>query len=529
MRRYTIEFLKGAGFAALVSAGLCTGPAAAQQQTTLRLVPQADLRNIDPVWTTAAITRNHGYMVYDVLFSMDSTFTPKPQMVDSWTVSPDGMTYSFTLRSGMKWHDGTPVRGADAAQSIKRWAVKSGDGKVMMNRVASLEATGDLTFQLVLKEKFGLVLHILANPVLPAFIMRESDAKISADEQVKEAIGSGPFIFKKEEWVPGNKVVYVKNKDYVARSEPVNGFAGGKAPKVDRVEWIYIPDTNTATQALLAGEVDAYEIPPFDLLPLLKRDPNIVVAVLDNVGTMGHVRPNHLHPPFNNVKVRQAMGYTVDQKAYLAAMVGAREYEKECYAVFMCGSPLETSAGAAPFMKPDYEKSKQLLKEAGYNNEPIILLAPTDQQIIFNIAQVAAEQLRKGGFNIEMQSMDWSTLTSRRPNKSAPGPGSPGWHLFPTWWTGIPLSSPVSNLPLAGDANWFGWYNDSEIEKLRAEFLAAGSPQEQKAIAEKLQLRYYEQVPYLNTGQFFKPVAYRKNLVGVPNATEFVLWNIEKK
>jgi peptide/nickel transport system substrate-binding protein len=506
---------------------LWIGGAAAQ--STLKLVPQADLRNIDPMWTTAAITRNHGYMIYDVLFSPDSKFEQKPQMVDTWSASADGLTYTFKLRPGMKFHDGSPVTAKDVTLSLKRWAVRSGDGKVMMARVASLEPKDDLSFEMKLKEKFGLVISVLGNPVLPAYIMRSSDAMVSPDEQVKEAIGSGPFVFVKDEWVPGNKVVYRKNAAYVARPEPSDGFSGAKAAKVDRAEWIYIPDTSTATQALIKGEVDAYEIPPIDLLPLLKRDRNITVKILDPLGTMGHLRFNHLHPPFNNPKVRQAAALAIDQKAFLAGMIGNPEYEKECFAVFMCGSLYETDVAAAPWMKKDTQKAKQLLAEAGYKGEPIVLMDPTDQQIIHNIAIVAAQSLKEAGFNVDLQSMDWSTLTTRRTNKQAPGAGSPGWHIFPTWWTGFPMANPITNIALAGDAGWFGWFSDAEVEKLRSDFIAAPNLAEQKKVIEALQRRYYEQFPYLNTGQFFKPVAWRNNLAGVPNATELVLWNIEKK
>ncbi|MSP50770.1 MAG: ABC transporter substrate-binding protein [Alphaproteobacteria bacterium] len=511
----------------ILAAGLLALPALAQ--STLRLVPQADLKNIDPIWTTAAITRNHGYMIYDVLFAPDSKFTYKPQMVETHTVAPDGMKYSFTLRKGMTWHDGTPVTAKDAVQSIKRWAVKSGDGKVMMAHVGSLEAKDDLTFEMTLSKKFGLVIETLGNPVLPCFIMREADAKISADEQVKEPVGSGPFVFAKDEWVPGNKVVYKKNPKYVARTEPSDGYSGAKVAKVDRVEWLYIPDTAIATQALLKGEVDAYEIPPIDLLQMLKKDPNITVKVLDNFGSIGHLRFNMLHPPFNDARIRRAALLAIDQKAFLGAMIGNPEYERECFAVFVCGSKYETQVASEPYRKADPAKAKQLLAEAGYKGEPIVLMDPTDQQIIHHIAIVAAESLKKAGFTVDLQAMDWSTLTTRRTRKDAAGTGSLGWHIFPTWWTGIPMASPISNLPLAGDAGWFGWYSDPEIEKLRADFLAAADQKAQMEVIEKLQARYYDQVPYLNTGQFLKPVAWRNNLVGVPNATELVLWNIEKK
>ena len=506
----------------------------AQAETVLKLVPQADLKNIDPIWTTASITNNHGYMVYDVLYALDENLEPQPQMIDNHVVSDDGMTYTFTLREGMMFHDGSPVEAADAVASIKRWAQKRSDGLAMMERAESLEATDARTFVLKLKEKFGPAIQVLANPTLPMFVMRAEEAATDPNEQVTNIIGSGPFIFEKDQWVPGDKVVYSKFDKYVPRNEPSSGFAGGKVVKVDKVEWIYIPDTNTATQALITGEVDAYEIPPIDLLPMLEADPNIEIKVLDKLGKMGHIRPNHRYPPFNNVKARQALQLLVDQKAFLAAQVGNPMFEVECYSVFMCNSPFSITDYAEPWMKQDKEKAKQLMSEAGYNGEKIIVLVPTDQQIIYNNILVMIDLLKEIGVNVEAQSMDWSTLTSRRPKTEDPNAEpNVGWHIFPTWWTGYNMSSPLTNQPLVatGDTKsaWFGWPEDKMTEDLRSQFIAAGNKEEQMAAINGLQKRFYEHIHYINTGQFVTPVAWRKNLKGVPNALLFVAWNIEKE
>jgi peptide/nickel transport system substrate-binding protein len=528
--RYLRQGLTKGLAAAAVSAMLALGPASVRAESVIRMIPQADLKNLDPHWTTAAITQNHGYMIYDVLFALDSKLEPKPQMIDKWTTSPDGMKWSFTLRPGMRFHDGSPVTAKDTVVSVIRWAKRATDGQAMMAQAESLAATGDLTFDLTFKNKFGPVLQVLANPALPAFIMREKEAMTDPFEQVKEQIGSGPFVFAKDEWMPGNKTVYRKFKDYVPRSEPSDGFAGGKVVKVDKVEWLYIPDNAVATQALISGEVDAFEQPPYDLLPLLKKDKNITVKVLDSLGKYGHIRPNFLYPPFDNVKAREALMLLIDQKQFLAGMVGNPEYEKECFAIFMCGSPLETAVGAEPYKKANIEKAKQLFKEAGYKGEPVVVMTPTDQQIIGNIATLIADQLRQAGVNVDLQSMDWSTLTTRRTKKDPPAQG--GWNIFTTWQSGYPMTSPITSFALVTSCdqkNWFGWPCDEQIEKLRASFITAGTLDEQKKIAEAIQKRYYEFLPFADTGQFFAPVAWRNNLVGVPNALLLEFWNIEKK
>lgn len=521
--------LAGLAFAAalFVGAGLSTAQ-------TLKVVPQADLKNLDPIWTTAAITQNHGYMIYDTLYALDEKLEPRPQMIERHTVSDDGLTWTFTLREGLLFHDGTPVEAKDAVASLKRWNVKRAGGQALAARAESITAKDARTFEIKLKAKFGPMLTVLADPSLPTFVMREKDALTDPNTQVTETVGSGPFVFVKEEWKPGDTVVYKKFDKYVPRKEPSSGFAGGKVVKVERVEWKYIPDTNTATQALIAGEVDVYEIPPMDLLPMLEADPNIVVKVLDPLGKMGHIRPNNLHPPFNDPKARAALQLLVDQREFLAAQVGNPKYEKVCYAVFMCDAPYTTLAHAEPWMKQDKAKAKQLLAEAGYNfKDPIVVLVPTDQQIIMNNVLVMIGLLKEIGVNVDAQSMDWSTLTSRRTKMEDPNKEPKvGWHIFPTWWTGIPMSSPITNAPLvaSGDPKtaWFGWPKDEEIERLRAAFLEAEGKEAQMKIIEALQKRYYETFPYINTGQFVTPVAWRKTVKNVPNALLFVAWNVEK-
>jgi peptide/nickel transport system substrate-binding protein len=498
---------------------------------TLKVIPHADLKNTDPIWTTAYITRNHGYMIYDTLFSLDANLQPQPQMVDTWQVSADGLTYTFTLRPGLKWHDGKPVRAADCVASIKRWGKRDGMGQKLMELTKALEVVDDRTFTLTLKEPYGLVLHSLGkiSSNVP-FMMPERLAKTDAFTQITENIGSGPFKFVKEEWVPGSKVVYVRNPDYIPRSEPPSFAAGGKRVKVDRVEWLYIPDPATAQAALSAGEVDYYERPPVDLLPLMEKNPDITVAVIDPLGTQGWLRPNHLHPPFNNKKARQALLWMVNQEDYMRAIIGDPKYWRTCPAYFMCGTPLETDVGSEPLMRQDFAKARQLMKEAGYKGETVILMDPTDVPILHGATLVTAQLLRKIGVNVQVQAMDWSTLTSRRAEKKPPAEG--GWNLFHTWATGADVASPVANIGVSGgcvEKAWFGWPCDARIEKLRDAWARATDAAQQKEIAVKLQRVLYDNVPYVNYGQWFLPTAYRSNLKGVIVSPVPFFWNISKE
>ena len=267
------------------------GIAFAQTGKVIKMIPGGDLKIIDPIQNASYISRNHGYMVYDTLFSVDSKGVVKPQMIDTYTLSPDKKKYTFTLRPGLKWHDGAPVTAADCVASIRRWGAKDVSGTLVMRELASLDVVNERTFTLTLKEPFGLVIDSLGKPSSNVpFMMPERIAKTDPNQQITDATGSGPFIFEKDEWVPGNKVVYVKNPDYVPRNEPADGLAGGKVVKVDRVEWIYMPDQNTAVAALTNGEADIFELPQADFIPTLEKNPNIRLAPTRSATRDGCVR-----------------------------------------------------------------------------------------------------------------------------------------------------------------------------------------------------------------------------------------------
>ncbi|HEU5322914.1 MAG TPA: ABC transporter substrate-binding protein, partial [Methylomirabilota bacterium] len=358
-------FLAGAAAAAATLAA----PAVHAQKRggTLRFIPHADLKILDPIWTTAYITRNHGYMVYDTLFALDADLRVRPQMVERHTVSRDGMKYSFTLRDGLRFHDGQPVTAEDCVASIRRWGARDAVGRLLLAAVGKLAPADRKTFILELAQPFGLVVDGLAKPsASPCFVMPARLAATDPNEQVKETIGSGPYRFVKDEWQPGNQVVYTRNPDYVPRGESPSGAAGGKRVFLDRVLWRYIPDAATAGAALDAGEVDYWENPPLDFVPRLEQSASLAVFVTDPRGTQGLLRPNHMQPPFNDKKARQALLWMVDQEVYLRAAIGQARYYRPCPGYFMCGGlPYESAVAAPP--KPDLERARRLLKASGYD------------------------------------------------------------------------------------------------------------------------------------------------------------------
>src|SRR3954469_13399030 len=322
---------------ALATALALAAPASAE--TVLKVSLHSDLKIVDPIWTTALISAHYGHMVYDTLFSVDEQLQPKPQMVDKYDVSADKLTWTFTLRDGLEWHDGKPVTGEDCVASLKRWGAKDSMGQKLMGEVASLTAPDAKTIKMVLKEPYGLVLDSIgkASSSVP-FMMPKRVAETDPNKQIDDYTGSGPFIFKKDEWKAGEKVVYVRNPKYKPRAEPPSMLAGAKAAKVDRVEWLAMPDPNTAANALIAGEIDLIESPPTDLLPLLKGSKGVALYGWNVQGAHALMRFNRLQPPFDNAKVRQAAMLAIAQEDFLRAQYGDPELYRTCNAPFICGS-----------------------------------------------------------------------------------------------------------------------------------------------------------------------------------------------
>ena len=500
--------------------------------TTLRYVPAGDLRILDPIWTSAAITLNHAQMIYDVLVTSDSQLRPRLQMAESYARSDDGLRSTFVLRPGLMFHDGTPVRSRDVAASILRWGQRVTAGQAVMSHLDRIDTPDDRTLTMVFHHPFGPLLEALGSPLLAPFVMREQDAKTSAFEQVKTTVGSGPFMFVTEAYRAGDRALYRRFPGYVPRDEPADGYAGGRVARVDEVEWRYLPDPATATQALQTGEMDFLEAIPADLVPLVKGRSGLKVEVLNTAGSIGTIRPNAAHPPFDDARARQALMLIADQAEFGQALTNEPGLSQVCHALFVCGTPYATEAGAAPWSHPDIPRAKALLQAAGYDGRPLVLLDPSDQPDIHTLALVFADQLRRAGIAVDVQTMDWSSILTRRNTRASPMENKSGWDIAFTFWGGISLASPLTNTPLVSSCdgkNLYGWPCDEPLEKLRADFLDATTPAAQMAVIEALQRRYFEVAPYISTGVVLRQVAHRSILKDVLKTPYPVFWNIRKE
>ncbi|WP_213952889.1 ABC transporter substrate-binding protein [Variovorax sp. dw_954] len=495
----------------------------------LRMVPQSDLKILDPIWTTAFVTRNHGYNVYDTLFGVDINGKVSPQMVSDYNSSADGKTWTFTLREGLAFHDGKPVTSADVIQSIKRWAQRDALGQKMMMAMSSMDAKNDKTFVLTFKEPFGMVVEALAKPSAnPPFIMPKAVADTPADQQISSTVGSGPYIFKTDEYRPGEKVVYIKNTKYVPRKEPASGTAGGKVVYVDRLEWVVLNDAQTQVNALTNGEVDMLEISPPDQYATLKANPKIELGKqVPSASFALHL--NRMVPPFNNAKIAQAAFLAVNQEALLRAQMISKDLYKPNPSIYPLGSTYWSDKTSYFTGKPQFEKAKALLKEAGYKNEPIVLMYPSNFTSLNKLPPVMAALLKQAGFNVDMVSMDWPTLVARRAVKKPAAEG--GWNAFITAWSVADNMNPMFFAPMTGNGEkgWFGWTTDEPLEKLKGEFLAASTEEQRKPLATAIQERVLDAAVYAPIGEWTLYSALRKDVVtGLVPSPVGVFWGLKK-
>ena len=516
--------------ALLLGSTLIVGTASAQ--TVLKVVPEADLRVLDPVAVTVNLTRIHGIQIFESLFAWNDRFEPQPMMVESYNKSPDGLSYTFTLRAGLRFHDGSAVTTKDVVASLNRWMKRDAMGRRMAASGAAFEAKDDHVLALALKQPFGFVEFSLGSGVgqLPV-IMREKEAMTDPNTPVTEAIGSGPWKFNKAEWAPGSKTVYDKFTDYKPRTEPTSGLAGAKVVKVDRMEWIVLPDNTTSANALVRGEVDFLQQPASDVLPILKPSKDIKIDTAVLLDSQAWIRPNMLFPPFNNVKARQALALSTSQEDLMMAFVGDKERFKQCYAFFTCGGPFDTEVGSEAYRKPDLAKARQLLQESGYKGEKVYMLASNETALSRSTFPVVVEQMKAIGFNVEVMNFDWGAAIARWIKKDNPGEG--GWNLFPAGSPGAVVFHPIGNFYVdlsCGGTNGAGWPCDEEGEKLRLQLIDSTDPAERKRLLEAFHKRLWEYVPLIPAGQYQSVSAWRADRVdGVIKAPTLAYWNISKK
>jgi peptide/nickel transport system substrate-binding protein len=525
-------FLKSAAGAGVLGAtGLAT-PALSQRAAarTVRLVPHADLANFDPIWTPAYIARNAGLLVWDTLYGVDAKLNVHRQMVEAEEVSGDGLTWTFRLRPGLKFHDGEPVLAKDAVASIARWAARDPLGQMIKAIEQELVAIDDRTFRWVLKKPYPKMLLALGKISTPCcFVMPARIAATDPFKQIGEYIGSGPMRFVRSDWVPGVKSAFEKFDGYVPRQEEASWMAGGKRIVADRIEWITMPDPATVAAALQTGEIDWWEIAIPDLVPLLRQNRNIGVDIQDPLGNIAIMAINHLFPPFNDVRGRRAILTALSQEEYMRAYVGdeASMWKPEP-GYFPPGASLYTEEGGEIFKGPrKLDAAKRLLSESGYAGEPIVCMAAQDIPHHKAWGDVTVDLLKRLDMNVDFNAVDWGTVVARRAQKKPPGQGS--WHISHTSIYGVDAVTPTSNFLRAdGSSLVNGWANSPAVEAQIAAWFDATTLDGEKAAAGRLNKAFVDDVVYAPLGWYLRHYAWRRSLTGVTQGPLPFFWGVSK-
>jgi peptide/nickel transport system substrate-binding protein len=505
--------------------------AAAQAPRTLKFVAQAGLAVLDPIWSTGFVTRNHGLLVWDTLYGWDEQLVAQPQMVEGHEVSNDGLQWDLRLRDGLKFHDNTPVLARDCVASLRRWGRRDTFGLAMMTIVDEIAAPDDRTIRFRLKRAFPLLPEVLGKAgTNTCFMMPERIAATDPFQQITEIVGSGPYRYVANERVPGSLDVYARFEGYVPRPSGTPSFiAGPKVAHFDRVEWRNLPDASTAAAALQTGEIDWWEQPPADLVPVLSRNRALKIEVIETSGFPGIMRFNHLHPPFDNPAIRRAIVMAVNQADFMQAVAGAdRRLWRDDIGFLAPGGVMANDEGMEALRVRSTARARQALQAAGYNGEKVVQVHATDFPSITAMGLVAADLFRQIGMNLDLVATDWGSVLRRIVNTEPPDRG--GWNVMCTFTAATSQINPAAHNMIRGNGRnaSFGWPTAPELERLRDEWLfEAKDDADRLRIGRAMQRQAFIDVPYIPLGLWYQNTAYRANLTGVLKGLP-LFWNVRR-
>ncbi|MDB5411727.1 MAG: transporter substrate-binding protein [Rubritepida sp.] len=515
------------------SAALLAAPrlATAQAARTLRFVPQADLSGMDPVITTRQVVRNGALLVWDMLYGVGADFEPKPQMCEGHDLSSDGKVWTFTLRPGLRFHDNEPVLAKDAVASIQRWMRQDVMGRKIQAALAAIEVVDDRKFRLSLNRPFPKLLlafgKVTTNTLL---IMPERIARTDPSRSITEYVGSGPMVFKRDEWVPGASAAFERFAGYAPRQEASDWLAGGKRMLLDRVEWITMPDASTASAALRRGEIDWWEQPIPDLAPSLRSARDVRIDIADPLGNVALLRFNHLFPPFDDVRMRRVFQAAANQADYMGAVVGGDPaLWKPMPSFFTPGTQLYTEVGSEPMLGPrSIDAAKRLLAASNYAGETLVLPVATDVPVVKAQGEITADLMNRLGVKVDFLAMDWGAHSTRTASKLPPQSG--GWHVSHTWVAGAECASPAGHKSLdgTGDSATNGWAKSETVQTQIDAWYDATDATTERAAVDAANRAAMEHVSFVPSGFFLNYTAWRRNVTGIVKAPFPCFWGVGK-
>lgn len=479
------------------------------QGGTLNIAYPSQPQSLDPHSTTAEATRDLAKLIYESLLTLNENYEVIPQLAESYTVSEDHKTYEFKLREGVKFHNGEEMTAEDVVASMTKWGQ---DAPEMGNHEWTV--VDDYTVQLQLEEPSSLVPYFIADLARLAAIMPKDIAESADATGATEYVGTGPFKFV--EWKQDEVAVFEKFEDYVPSSEPTSGLGGKKEALVDKINCYFVPDPSTRVNGLLSGQYDYAHYLSYDSVPQVENNPGYVVDIWPYGNEI--LVFNKKSGFFTDVKARQAVNYALDMDVVLSsAFAGEDFYELDNSLFLDTQVDWYTDAGKEYYNQKDEDAAKQLLEEAGYNGEEIVILTSRDYEHHYNAAVATQQELEKIGMNVKLDVYDWPTLLERRSDPEL-------WDIFFTGWS--TTMTPHQYTFFDSRAEWPGWTNNPDIDRLLDEIQAAPTKEEAKALNEELQQIMWEDLPVINLGRNARVSAYSEKVKGFTVMLGPNFWNV---
>ncbi|HEY7202977.1 MAG TPA: ABC transporter substrate-binding protein [Methylomirabilota bacterium] len=467
---------------------------------------------LDLHWTTAVITQEITFHIYEGLFTYDASFVPTPMLAESYVMAPDGRRYTITLRRGVRFHTGKEMTSADVVASLTRWGKVATNGKAVWRAVEAVEAKDPYTVVIHLKEPSGSLLYALASPNNGASIHPKEVIAAAGDGQIKEFIGTGPYRFVEHR--PDRHIKVARFKEYAARAEAPNGYGGRRTAYLDEILFIPVPDVAVRLAGVETAEYHWASSINQDKYEGIKSRGDIVAAPVKPYGWITAV-PNHKQGVMANKKVRQAFQAVLDMEPIMAAGIGNKEFYRMSGALFFPEqTAFHSTTGVTGYNLKSKDRARALLKETGYTGQPVRWVTTKEYEWMYNTAVVAKQQMEEVGFVVDLQVVDWATLVQRR-NKP---------ELFDLFSTGFTFN-PDPALASALQCNWPGWWCHEEKDRLMAEMARETDPKKRRALIERVQAVFYEDVGRIKFGDYYPLQAMRKDLRGFRPGPFLYFWN----
>jgi len=470
--------------------------------------------SLDLHTTTAVITQQITWHIYEGLYTYDKNYNAVPLLVEGHTVSDQGRTYTFKLRRGVKFHNGKELTSADVVASLRRWGKVSTVGKALFRDVEAVDAKDPYTVAIYLKEPLGALIMGLARANAGAVIYPKEIVDASGEAQIKQFIGTGPYRFVEHR--PDRHVKLARFKDYAARTDaPDGGFGGKRTAYLDEILFIPVPDVAVRLAGVETGEYHYSQQIQQDQFDRVKGMRDVVPGIIKPAGWSTAVL-NHKQGLMTDKRIRQAFQAALDMEPIMAAGFGNKAFYRLDPGLHFVEQPQwHSKVGGELYNQKNKAKAQKLLKDANYSGQAVRWITTKEYQWMYKNALVAKQQLEEVGFKIDLQVVDWATLVQRRNKPEA----------FDVFSTGITFNpEPAYNTGMA--CNWPGWWCQEDKEHWLEALARESDPAKRKAMLEKVQAIFYDDVGRIKYGDYFSLEVVRKDVQGFRHTNELNLWNV---